>query len=129
MMAERKVEIVDEDGRITITEDVIGAIAKMAAGKVDGIALSSSTTGGIKSFFGGEDLSPTIKTDLTDDGVHIELRITVEYGYPVHEVARGIQTNVQTDIEKLAGVTVTGVDVFVRKVVAPHTPTETIDQE
>jgi uncharacterized alkaline shock family protein YloU len=45
----------------------------------------------------------------------------VEYGYPVHEVAQGIQGNVQQDIEKLAGVTVTGVDVFVKKVVPPQT--------
>lgn len=128
-MAERKVEIVDEDGRITITEEVIGAIARIAAGKVDGIALSTASAGGIKSFFGGEDLSPTIKTDLVDGGVHVELRITVEYGYPVHEVARGIQSNVQNDIEKLAGVSVTGVDVFVRKVVPPHTPSAGIEEE
>ncbi len=128
-MAERKVEIVDEDGRITITEEVIGEIARIAAGKVDGIALSTSGSGGIKSFFGGEDLSPTIKTDLVDGGVSVELRITVEYGYPVHEVARGIQSNVQTDIEKLAGVSVTGVDVFVRKVVPPHTPNASIEEE
>ncbi|MCD6135972.1 Asp23/Gls24 family envelope stress response protein [Candidatus Bipolaricaulota bacterium] len=128
-MAERKVEIVDEDGRITITEEVIGEIARIAAGKVDGIALSTSSSGGIKSFFGGEDLSPTIKTDLVDGGVKVELRITVEYGYPVHEVARGIQSNVQTDIEKLAGVSVTGVDVFVRKVVPPHTPNANIEEE
>lgn len=128
-MAERKVEIVDEDGKITISEDVIAAIARIAAGKVDGIALSTGGSGGIKSFFGGEDLSPTIKTELVEGGVHVELRITVEYGYPVHEVARGIQSNVQTDIEKLSGVTVTGVDVFVRKVVPPHTPDESIDEE
>jgi len=121
-MAERRVEIVDEDGRITISEEVIAAIARIAAEKVDGIARSSKgVTGGIKSFFGGEDLSPTIKTELADDGVRVELRIAVEYGYPVHEVAQGIQRNVQQDIEKLAGVTVTRIDVYVKKVVPPQT--------
>jgi len=45
-MAERKVEIVDEDGLITISEDVIAAIARIAAGKVDGIALSTGGAGG-----------------------------------------------------------------------------------
>jgi|LZCG01.1.fsa_nt_gb uncharacterized alkaline shock family protein YloU len=121
-MAERRVEIVDEDGRITISEEVIAAIARIAAEKVDGIARSSKgVTGGIKSFFGGEDLSPTIKTELAEDGVRVELRIAVEYGYPVHEVAQGIQRNVQQDIEKLAGVTVTRIDVYVKKVVPPQT--------
>ncbi|MCK4600485.1 Asp23/Gls24 family envelope stress response protein [Candidatus Bipolaricaulota bacterium] len=121
-MAERKVEIVDEDGRITISEDVIAAIARIAAEKVDGIARpSAGVSGGLKSIFGGEDLSPNIKTELTEGGVRVEMKIAVEYGYPVHEVAQGIQGNVQKDIEELAGVTVTGVDVYVKKVVSPHT--------
>ena len=129
-MVDKKVNIGDEDGRITISEEVIAAIARIAAGKVDGIAhQSSSVSGGLKRVFGGEDLSPTIKTELTEDGVHIELRIAVEYGYPVHEVAQGIQGNVQQDIEKLAGVTVTGVDVFVKKVVPPQTLESGIEEE
>ena len=129
-MVEKKVNIGDEDGRITISEEVIAAIARIAAGKVDGIAHQlGSVSGGLKRVFGGEDLSPTIKTELTEDGVHIELRIAVEYGYPVHEVAQGIQGNVQQDIEKLAGVTVTGVDVFVKKVVPPQTLASGIEEE
>jgi len=39
----------------------------------------------------------------------------------VHEVAQGVQQNVQRDIVQLAGVTVANVDVFVKKVVPPHT--------
>ncbi len=121
-MAEKRVEIVDADGRITISEEVITSIARIAAEKVDGIAHSTSAiSGGIKSFFGGEDLAPTIKTELAEDGVRVELRIAVEYGYPVHEVAQGVQGNVRRDIEKLAGVDITGVDVYVKKMVPPHT--------
>ena len=120
-MAEKKVEIVDEDGRISISEDVIASIARIAAEKVDGIARPpGGVSGGIKSIFGGEDVAPNIKTELNEEGVHVELRIAVEYGYPVHEVAQGIQVNVQKDIEELAGVTVTGIDVYVKKVVPPH---------
>ena len=120
-MAEKKVEIVDEDGRISISEDVIASIARIAAEKVDGIAQpAGGVSSGIKSIFGGEDIAPNIKTELNEEGVHVELRIAVEYGYPVHEVAQGIQVNVQKDIEELAGVTVTGIDVYVKKVVPPH---------
>jgi uncharacterized alkaline shock family protein YloU len=32
-----------------------------------------------------------------------------------------VQRNVEQDIERLAGVTVTGIDVYVKKVVPPHT--------
>jgi uncharacterized alkaline shock family protein YloU len=121
-MAEKRVELIDEDGRISIAEDVISSIARIAAEKVDGIAqASSSGGGGLMSIFGGEDIAPNIKTELSDDAVRVELRISVEYGYPVHEVAQGIQQNVQRDIEQLAGVKVANVDVFVKKVVPPHT--------
>ncbi len=121
-MAEKRVELIDEDGRISIAEDVIASIARIAAEKVDGIAHSSSSgSGGLMSIFGGEDVASNIKTELSDDEVRVELRISVEYGYPVHEVAQGVQQNVQRDIEQLAGVTVANVDVFVKKVVPPHT--------
>jgi uncharacterized alkaline shock family protein YloU len=121
-MAERRVEIVDEDGRITIAEDVIASIARIGAEKVDGIARSSAgSSGGLKSIFGGEDLAPNIKAELAEGNVRLELRIAVEYGYPVHEVAGGVQRNVQQDVERLAGVSVSSVDVYVKKVVPPHT--------
>jgi uncharacterized alkaline shock family protein YloU len=127
-MAEKKVDMVDEDGRISVSDEVIASIAQTAAEKVDGIARPSGTGGGLKSIFGGEDVAPTIKIELGDEGVHIEMRIAVEYGYPVHEVAQGIQATVQKDIEELAGVTVTGVDIYVRKVVRPHTHASEIDE-
>ena len=121
-MVDKKVEITDEDGKITISEDVVSSIARIAAEKVDGIARpAGGMSGGLKSIFGGEDLSPNIKTELSETGVHVEMKIAVEYGYPVHEVAQGIQGNVEKDIEELAGVKVTGVDIYVKKVVSPHT--------
>lgn len=124
-MADKRVEIIDEDGRISIAEDVIASIARIAAEKVDGIAHSSgSGSGGLMSIFSGEDVAPNIKTELSNEQVRLELRISVEYGYPVHEVAQGVQQNVQRDIEQLAGVTVAHVDVFVKKVVPPHTHSE-----
>jgi len=121
-MADKRVEIVDEDGRISIAEDVIASIARIAAERVDGIAESSGgSSGGLKSIFGGEDLAPNIKTELAGEEVKLELRIAVEYGYPVHEVAQGVQQNVQRDIESLAGIRVAGIDVYVKKVAPPHT--------
>lgn len=121
-MAEKRVDIVDEDGRVSVSDEVITSIAQIAADKVDGMARSAGGAGGgLKSIFGGEDVAPSIKTDLSDDGVRIEMRISVEYGYPVHEVAQGIQASVQKDIEELAGVTVAGIDVYVRKVLRPDT--------
>jgi uncharacterized alkaline shock family protein YloU len=120
-MAEKRIEITDENGRITIAEEVISAIARIAAERVTGIAHSTGATGGLKGIFGGEDIAPAVKLELANDQARIELRISVEYGYPVHAVARGVQQNVEVDIEKLAGVAVSSVDVYVKRVVPPQT--------
>ena len=119
-MAEKRIEITDENGRITIAEEVISAIARIAAERVTGIARSSGATGGLKGIFGGEDIAPTVKLELANDQARIELRIAVEYGYPVHSVARGVQESVEVDIEKFAGVAVSSVDVYVKRVVPPQ---------
>jgi uncharacterized alkaline shock family protein YloU len=114
-MAEKRIEITDENGRITMAEEVITAIARIAAERVAGIARSSGGAGG------GEDIAPAVKIELANDQARIELRISVEYGYAVHAVARGVQENVEVDVERLAGVAVSSVDVYVKKVVPPQT--------
>jgi len=120
-MAEKRIEIADESGRITIAEEVVSSIARIAAERVPGIARSAGGSGGLKGIFGGEDSAPAVKLELANDQARIELRIAVEYGYPVHSVARGVQENVEVDVEKLAGVAVSSVDVYVKKVVPPQT--------
>ena len=120
-MAEKRIEITDENGRITMAEEVIVAIARIAAERVMGIARSTGGAGGLKGIFGGEDIAPAVKIELANDQARIELRIAVEYGYAVHAVARGVQENVEVDVERLAGVAVSSVDVYVKKVVPPQT--------
>jgi uncharacterized alkaline shock family protein YloU len=119
-MAEKRIEIADDSGRITIAEEVISSIARIAAERVTGIARSSGASGGLKGIFSGEDPAPTVKLEMANDQARIELRIAVEYGYPVHSVARAVQESVEVDIEKLAGVAVSSVDVYVKKVVPPQ---------
>lgn len=120
-MAEKRIEITDENGRITMAEEVITAIARIAAERVTGIARSTGGAGGLKGIFGGEDIAPAVKIELANDQARIELRIAVEYGYAVHAVARGVQENVEVDVERLAGVAVSSVDVYVKRVVSPQT--------
>lgn len=120
-MAEKRIEMADESGRITIAEEVVSSIARIAAERVTGIARSAGGASGLKGIFGAEDPAPTVKLELANDQARLELRICVEYGYPVHSVARGVQENVEVDVEKLAGVAVSSVDVYVKKVVPPQT--------
>lgn len=120
-MAEKRVEITDANGRVTIAEEVIAAIARIAAERVTGVARSAGAAGGLKGIFGGEDVAPSVKIELASEQARIEVRIAVEYGYPVHSVARGVQENVEVDIEKFAGVAVSSVDVYVKRVVPPQT--------
>ncbi|MCI2425385.1 Asp23/Gls24 family envelope stress response protein [Candidatus Acetothermia bacterium] len=118
MMGEKTIEINDVDGRITISNDVLTAIAKTAAEQVDGVVLTQRRgVGGIMGLFGGEDPSPTVSVETSDNDVKISITIMTKYGDPVHQVAQGVQENVKADIERLTGVAVSSIDVYVTKVV------------
>lgn len=63
---------------------------------------------------------------MDDNDVRIRITIMTEYGHPVHQVAQGVQENVKADIERLTGAPVSGIDVYVTKVVpaSDDLPTE-----
>jgi uncharacterized alkaline shock family protein YloU len=117
-MGDKKIQINDVDGQITMSDDVLTAIAKTATEQVDGVVITHKRgTRGIMGLFSGEDPSPTIRMEIDDNEVRIRITIMTEYGHPVHQVAQGVQKNVKADLERLTGAPVSSIDVYVTKVV------------
>jgi len=114
-MAEQPLELGTPYGKVTIHHEVISDIAAKALEKVEG-ARPLKASAGIMGFFGAEE-GPRIV--MAEDAVNVEIGIAVDYGYPVHEVAQGVQQAVRDDLERLGGVRVRRVDVYVRKVLPP----------
>lgn len=116
-MAEQKLVLERPLGRVTVNPAVLEAIAARAVEKVEGVR-PLHRGGGLKNIFAGAEEGLLIT--LGDESVNVELRIAVVLGYPVHEVAQGVQQAVREDLEGLAGVKVDRVDVFVKQVIPPQ---------
>ncbi len=114
-----------EKGRVSISKDVVTAIAAIAAADVDGIANLRPNDG---AFRRGEGMKRYVDTEVEGDNVRVTVRITVYYGQAIHRVAKQVQTRVKTEIEKMTGLKVSAVDVDIQRLVEPEVPPPVEDQ-
>ncbi|MFQ5794313.1 MAG: Asp23/Gls24 family envelope stress response protein [Candidatus Bipolaricaulia bacterium] len=126
---EQEGHIVSGEGRINISEEVVAAIAGLAASEVEGLgAMRGNVADGLSAIFGGESLKRGVTTEVDAGNVRITLKVAVKYGYPVHEVARKIQQNVKQEVEDMTGLQVSAVDIYVQKLQLPEEET-VLDEE
>ena len=116
-MAEQKLILERPLGRVSMNLPVLEAIVAQAVDKVEGVRPLRGG-GGLMNIFSGPEEG--LQIVLGDERVDVELKIAVVLGYPVHEVAQGVQRAVREDLEGLAGVNVGRVDVFVKQVIPPQ---------
>ncbi|MBQ5928625.1 MAG: Asp23/Gls24 family envelope stress response protein [Oscillibacter sp.] len=119
-MADNKEYLVlpEEDGTIHISEDVIAAIAVGAVREVEGVSgmmtnLGGSVTDLMNNKKNAQKGAKAVKVEKTDDGLEMELYITVGYGHPVLEVAESAQKAVKSSIEAMTGCTVSAINIHV----------------
>lgn len=119
-MADNKEYLVlpEEDGTIHISEDVIAAIAVGAVREVEGVSgmmtnLGGSVTDLMNNKKNAQKGAKAVKVEKTDDGLEMELYITVGYGHPVLEVAENAQKSVKASIEAMTGCTVSAINIHV----------------
>lgn len=118
-MAEKKGVIEDSDGKVVISEDVVAAIAGIAASEIEGLGgMKTSVSEGIVGIFGGKQKG--VDTKLTDGTVTIDLNVAISYGQPIREVARKIQERVKSEVEEMTGLQVKQVNIHVRKIEFPE---------
>jgi uncharacterized alkaline shock family protein YloU len=120
-----------DDGQINIAEEVIASIASIAASEVEGLAdMKTGSIADIVGIFGGRQKGVEVRLD--DEGkVHVNLKVTVAYGHPIHEVARHIQQKVTEDVKSMTGLDVDGVDVYVKdlKLTSEPEAEEVVEEE
>ena len=116
-------ELVSDLGTITFTEGVLTALVHQALSDVEGLGEVKGKLADIVGIFGGRQKG--IQVELNPDGVHVTLNITVRYGKPIHEVARTIQKRVKEEVERMTGLSVSGVDIYVQDIQPPEPPAPT----
>ena len=117
--------IIAEDngmGDIKIHESVIASLARKAALSVAGVArlAGSSLVDNIAEIVGSRRMQSravTISIGEKND-VSIELKIVLQFGCNIPEVATEVQKSVISEIESTTGMNVTSVDVLVQEIEA-----------
>ncbi len=119
------------EDNIKISDEVIAVCAINATLKTEGVA---DLEGGIqntlsRNFLGKDMLSKGIKVTQADDGVVIDVHITVKYNVKIPAVAWDIQENVKKEVQSMTEVTVKAVNIHVEGVEIPSQEGRTNDEK
>ena len=115
-MAESKDYIVrsQEDGSVSISEDVIAIIAWEAMHEVEGFGgPSAGFSGELAELIGRKNASRGVRITNVEQGVSVDVYITVRFGYSVTKVSRDIQEAISKSVQDMTGVPVSAVNVNV----------------
>lgn len=103
---------------LTISEDVIGIIAGLAAAEVEGVSgMTLGFVDGINQILGNnKKYSKGVKVELEGNDVIIDLFVIVRYGVKIPDVAFSIQNSVKNSVETMTGLNVKSVNINVQGV-------------
>lgn len=103
---------------LTISEEVIGIIAGLAAAEVEGVSgMTLGIVDGINQMLGNnKKYSKGVKIELDGNDVTIDLYVIVRYGVKIPDVAFSIQNSVKNSVESMTGLTVKAVNINVQGV-------------
>lgn len=113
------IEMKTKMGIIDVTKEVVATIAGGAA--VDcygivGMASKKQLKDGISELLGKENFQRGVVIREDGEQVHIDMYIIVSYGTKISEVAHNVQTKVKYQLEKMLGLDVDSVNIFVQGV-------------
>ena len=116
---------------VKISDEVIAVCAVNATLKTEGV---SGLDGGIpnalsKNFLGKELMAKGIKVNQTEEGVEIDVHITVKYHTKIPAVAWDIQENVKKEVQSMTDLTVKAVNIHVQGVEIPSEDKDSNDQK
>ena len=105
----------DKDGNtVQISEDVIASIAAMSMKDIKGVcAVGSGMKNGIMEKLGWEDLAKGVTVEVLEDGVIVDVVITVNFDKKIMEVSKEIQDKIQSTIKDMTDMDVIAVNVRV----------------
>ena len=103
---------------LTISEEVIGIIAGLAAAEVEGVSgMTLGLVDGINQILGSnKKYSKGVKVELENDEVVIDIYVIVKYGVKIPDVAFSIQNSVKGSVETMTGLKVKAVNINVQGV-------------
>ena len=111
--------LVTDHGKTSIADSVVAKIAGIAAREISGVhnmgSGSARTMGAIRERIGSSKntLSQGVTVEVGERQAAVDLDIVVEYGVPIVDLSKAVRDNVTQRIERMTGLEVTEVNVFV----------------
>lgn len=104
-------------GDVQIADEVIAAIAGLAATEVKGVAsMAGNITKDLIGKLGRHTLSKGVKIEVDSENVVVDLALQIEYGYGIPKVSKTVQEKVKAAIETMTGLTVSEVNVRIASI-------------
>ena len=99
-------------GSVKIADDVVGMIAALAAGEVEGVhGMAGEVANELLDKVGVKAAGRGVKVDVNGKNVRLFLSIVMEYGYNIPTTCQKVQDKVKTAVENMTGLDVTDVSI------------------
>ncbi|WP_028545043.1 Asp23/Gls24 family envelope stress response protein [Paenibacillus taiwanensis] len=110
-------QLLNKEGNIRISNDVVATVAGLAALETPGIAaMSGGLSEGWAKRLSGKNVQTGVTVEVGQVETAIDLRVIVMYGMPIQEVCRQLQLNVRESVQNMTGLDVVEVNVKVEGV-------------
>ncbi len=106
----------EEVGAVKISDDVVAAIAGIAAKEVEGVSLASVAGNEIMSRVSKKGTSKGVSADVDNNKVKIEIAIVIDYGYNIPATCAKIQEKAKNAVENMTGLECTDVNIRIAAV-------------
>ena len=108
-------KIQTEHGFIDVSGDVVAGIVSVCANNCFGVCgmAHRSKTDGLVKLLKGDSYKKGVDIELFEDRVDIDLHIVVKHGVNIAAVGESIISEIRYNVERLAGIKVGTVDIFV----------------
>lgn len=114
-----------EEPQVKIADDVVAALAVIAATEVEGVAgLSAGLVGDLSVALGRKVPARGVKVEVGEKEAAIDLFLVVKYGVRIPEVAQRVQEAVKHTVEEMTDLRVVEVNIHIQGVVFPHIPSD-----
>ena len=110
-------EINNEFGHVSISDDVIASVAGGAAVScygIIGMASKNQVKDGITEILRKENYAKGIVVKKDEEKLVIDLYVIVMYGTKISEIANNVQSSVKYQIEKTLGVKVNAINIYIQ---------------
>lgn len=111
---------IEDNGNITISEDVVATIAGLAAADVEGVAgLTSRLASDIKGIVNKKTIGKGVQVVINEASVVLDIFLNIKFGYKFIEVAEKVQKTVENAVESMTGLKVETVNVDIVGIIIP----------